>query len=838
LKAPAWQRFGQWRQAEGLPQESIFTLIQSGDGYIWMGTKGGLTRFDGVRFTTFDDRDPRQLRDNEVWSIAEAKDGGIWAATYGGGVSRYRNGEFTVYTAEQGLVSDYAAVVCADAQSGVWVGTDRGLTLIKDGRFTSFSTKEGLPGNVVRGLFTDKDGSVWIGTSKGGIARHHQGRLETVSFDGPPLTGEVRWFWRAPDETLWIATYEGIARVQGRQLTLYTTADGLPINRFRQIGAAPDGGLLVASEHGIDRLTVDGARIVAEPVLDDVSGMAFCTDHEGSLWVGTFIDGLQRLRKGLFATYSHTEGTGGYTAAVLEDRAGAMWMGTRKGVNRLAGGTSQMYGEAHGLPKASVYALLEDVGGHLWVGTGSGVYRSADAPACGGGATCRPRFHVVEISSIGRPYTRVLFADRDGGVWIGMDQEGAARYRDGSISVYTVKDGLANNSVRAITQDAEGALWIGTRGGGISRLLGGTFKTYTVADGLAGDSVQALSIDSGGSVWVATRQGLSRFRDGRFQSYTVNDGLFVNYAYSFAEDAQGYLWMGSAKGVSRVRKQDFDEVAAGKRRAVGADGFRFEHGLRGQPVAGSHPAVIRSARDGRLWFATSTGVSVIDPAQLSRNTHVPPVHVEVVTVDDEARRPFGVLEAPPGRGDVSFHYTALSFVAPEKMRFKYRLEGFDSHWVDAENRRVAYYTNLPPGRYRFRVAASNNDGVWNETGAEVSLDLAPRFYQTYWFYALCIAGIGALGAGTQRLRVLALQARERELKVRVEEAVAHIKRLRGLLPICASCKKIRDDRGYWKQMEIYIHEHSEADFSHSICPDCMKALYPEYAVDVPKDPVT
>jgi ligand-binding sensor domain-containing protein len=826
LKPPEWQRFGIWRQADGLPQESVFALLQSRDGYLWMGTKGGLTRFDGVRFTTFDDRDPRQLHDNEVWSIAEAKDGSIWAATYGGGVSRYQNGDFTVYTSARGLVSDYAAVVAADTEGGMWVGTDRGVTHIQDGKLTSFTTQEGLPGNVIRAVYADGDGSVWIGTSKGGVARYDHGRVETLAFDGPPLTGEVRCFWRASADTLWIATYDGIAKVEGRKLTLYTADDGLPVTRIRQISGSPDGGLLIGSEHGLDHVAFENGRLIVTPVLGDTSTMSFCFDHEGSLWVGTFLDGLQRLRKGLFASYSAVEGMGGYTAAVLEDRAGAIWLGTRKGVGRLANGRADLYDETNGLAKSSVYALLEDAQGHLWVGTSAGVYRSEGA-ACALEGACHPRFSAVEVPGLGHPYTRVLYQDRAGGVWIGTDQEGLARWRDGAFEVYGVKEGLANGSVRAIAQDREGALWIGTRGGGVSRLKDGAFKTYTMADGLAGDSVQALYLDVDGALWVATRQGVSRYRDGRFTTYTVNEGLFVNYVYSFAEDGRGYLWMASARGVSRVRKSDFDDLGTGKIHTLAADGYRFEHGLRGQPVAGSHPAAIR-ARDGRLWFATSTGVSVLDPGQLSHNANVPPVHVEAIVVDDKELRPASGLEVLPARGTVAFRYTALSFVAPEKVRFKYRLDGFDGDWVDAENRRVAYYTNLPPGRYHFRVTASNNDGVWNESAASVDLRLLPRFYQTYWFYGLCVAGIGALGAGTQRLRMRVMQARQKELALRVEEAVAHIKRLRGLLPICASCKKIRDDKGYWNQMETYIQNNSEADFSHSICPTCMEKLYPEY----------
>jgi hypothetical protein len=309
----------------------------------------------------------------------------------------------------------------------------------------------------------------------------------------------------------------------------------------------------------------------------------------------------------------------------------------------------------------------------------------------------------------------------------------------------------------------------------------------------------------------------------------VNQGLYANYSYALLEDGQGYLWMESARGVFRVLKQELDDVAEGRAPRVRSDAFSVEHGFHCTVgVAGSSPAAFRAA-DGRLWFGTNDGLSVVDPRKLVPNPLPPPIHIETVTVDEKTFDAWSPIAAAPGRGEVSIQYAGLSFLAPEKMRFKYRLEGYDHDWVEAGARRVAYYTNIPPGRYHFRVMGSNNDGVWNETGAARDLSLAPHFYQTRWFIGLGVAAIALVGAGSQMWRLRRLKASERELSRRVEESLSHIKTLRGLLPVCASCKKIRDDKGYWNQMETYIQANSEADFSHSVCPECMQKLYPDYA---------
>jgi ligand-binding sensor domain-containing protein len=823
-ETPAWYRFGSWRQAEGLPQDTIFDILQSRDGYLWLGTRGGLVRFDGVRFTTFHDGDPDRLRDNEVWSLAEAADGSIWASTYGGGVTRFQDGRFTVYTQEQGLINDYVAVVLGDRDGSVWIGTDRGLSRFKDGAFTNYKIAEGAVSPAVRGLHLDDDGTLWIGTNHGGIHRLQDGKVEPVPLTGARPANEVRWFWRDAQQTLWIGTYDGLLRLEGERLIGYTPADGLSSERIRKLADDGHGGVWIVSDRGLDRMTWDGRAPHFTQVLASVDAGGLCFDREGSLWVGSLLEGLTRLREGVVTTYLPSDGLADYyVGSVIEDRGGRVWIGTRRGLNSLYDGRIVTHDD---IPKKDVLTLVEDHEGRIWVGMEVGLFRSKGRATCPG---CRPVFEPVVNPQIERQNVRALFEDRDHAMWAGLHQQGLVRYAGNEVRTYTTADGLANNAVRAMAQDRAGALWIGTRGGGLSRLQDGRFQTFTKKDGLAGDGVQVLHIDADDTLWIATRQGISRYKDGRFSKLTVNQGLYANYSYALLEDGQGYMWMESARGVFRVSKKELDDVAEGRSPRVQSEAFSVEHGfLCTVGVAGTSPAAFRG-HDGLLWFGTSDGLSVVDPQRLQPNRLAPPIHIETVTVDGKPFEAQGRIEAAPGRGEVSIQYAGLSLLAPEKMQFKYRLEGYDHDWMDAGPRRVAYYTNIPPGRYHFRVIGSNNDGVWNETGAAVDLTLAPHFYQTRWFVVLGVAAIALVGAGSQMWRLRRLKASERELSRRVEESLSQIKTLRGLLPVCASCKKIRDDKGYWNQMETYIQANSEADFSHSVCPECIQKLYPDYA---------
>jgi hypothetical protein len=469
------------------------------------------------------------------------------------------------------------------------------------------------------------------------------------------------------------------------------------------------------------------------------------------------------------------------------------------------------------LRKAHIRAL-ESHRGDLWIGSDLGLYvhrRGAFEPfGAGAGLPDSP--------------VRALLHDRAGTFWVGTDGAGLARLVDGRFVLLRAADGLAGNRVRFIHEDRRGRLWIGCYGG-LSLLEGGRFVNFGPAQGLTDGLVRSVYEDSSGVMWIGTYGGgLFRFADGRFVRFGGKEGLPSEILYGIAEDAAGNLWMSHNKGVFRVSRAALDERARGGTGRLQPAAFGVDE-MKGNECNGGNPAVVRM-EDGTLWFPTLKGAARVDPQRLPRNGVPPAVVIEGLTVDGQpAGEPARV---PPGRHHLEFRFAAPSFLAPARVRVAYQLEGFDSRWLDAGSRRVAYYTNLPPGSYRFRVTATNEDGVASEAGASFALEKQARLHQRPGFWVAVAAGLALLGFGAYRARTSQLRAHERELEARVAAALADVKVLSGLLPVCASCKKIRDDRGYWTQIESYIREHSEADFSHGICPECLTRLYPEQAARV------
>jgi len=335
---------------------------------------------------------------------------------------------------------------------------------------------------------------------------------------------------------------------------------------------------------------------------------------------------------------------------------------------------------------------------------------------------------------------------------------------------YTVKEGLSHDSVRGIYEDEQGYLWIATRGGGLNRFKDGKFTTYTTRDGLGSNDVLTLYGDNEGSLWVGTRGGgLNRLKEGRWTLYTSKDGLFKDYIYQILEDGKGNLWMSSSEGVFRVSKRELDDFAQGKRQFITSVSYNTENGLNAANCEGGVQPGGWKSRDGRLWFSTTGGLAMIDPEHLKINVKPPPVRIEEILVDNLPIELRQGMRLPPGKERFEIHYTGLSFLTPSKVKFKYKLEGYDKDWVDTGGRRVAFYTHLPPGSYRFRVTACNNDGVWSRGGASFDFYLEPHFYQTIHFYSLCLLAVAFMGTSLYRLRISKMRARQHELMRLVKE---------------------------------------------------------------------
>ncbi len=811
-----------WDEDEGLPQNSVGAMVQTRDGYLWLGTQEGLARFDGVCFTVFDSAVVPELVVNDISALLEAPDGGLWIGTVGGGLVRYAVGRFVRYGEDQGLADATVTGLVAAGAGALWVGTDQGLYRLSGERFTPQAPAGDRPGGeVVSALLRDRSGR------------------------------------------LWCATKAGLALRTGATWRLFTTADGLPHDSVHVL-AEDAGGLWAGTAGGLARLSNGAAARFQAPDEDPTLAVrSLLIDKHGALWAGT-VEGLLRIHAGAGGALTvERESFGAPVVSLLEDREGSLWIGTDgSGLTRLRAGPAITFGAAQGLTDLQTYAVTGGSAGDLWVGTSPGaVFRLRQGRLTEIPSPTARRSQLV----------RSLLVTRDRALWIGSD-DGLYRWDGARFTAYGAAQGLPPFSVRVLREDGEGILWVGTDGGGLARLAGGRFEILTERDGLAGNQVRAIRIARGGGLWIGTYGGLSLLRGGRFTNYTTaqglptrlvrtlledpdgtlwigtyggglarlrggrittyrrRDGLLSDVIFEILDDRHGRLWFSCNLGVFRVERRQLEEFADGRRAQLASRAFGKADGMGSRECSGGKSAGWRSA-DGRLWFPTVAGLVMFDPAREPRNEIPPPVVIEAADVDGRrlaAGEP-AVLAAGSRRIELSF--TALSFVAPERNRFRYRLEGFDEEWLEAEPNRDAVYTHLPPGAYRFQVVAANSDGVWNDEGASFAFRVAPFSYQTGTFYVLAVLAAVLVPFGAYAWRTRQLRARERELRRRVEEATARLKVLSGLLPICASCKNIRDDGGYWQQIEAYIRDHTDADFSHAICPDCMARLYPD--LDLP-----
>jgi signal transduction histidine kinase/streptogramin lyase len=491
--------------------------------------------------------------------------------------------------------------------------------------------------------------------------------------------------------------------------------------------------------------------------------LAMYEDREGDLWVGTDSAGLHLLRDQKFITYTTSDGlSGNFVRCVFQSPNGELWIGTDgAGLNRRTASGFEHFSTAEGLSSNVILSLAGGAGGDLWIGTPNGLNLLHQT-----GTEKRQVRRFTSADGLPDDFIRSLYSDRDGSLWIGT-RHGLAHLAAGKFTSFSSMDGLGSDFIGAIQRDGtppgslSGSLWIGTSAG-LSRMHGGAFTNYMVAQGLSNNTVTAIAGDTTGTLWLGTNGGgLNRLRPAAQEKAAIHAFPFSSQAlpgtiYGILEDRGGNLWLSSKTGIFRVSIARLN--AAGGDSPIEVTAYGTADGMNIRECSGSgHPAAWKLA-DGSLWFATLDGVSFVDPAHTPENRVPPPVEIEKILVDDRVRNVRGELKIKPGANRLEFQYAGLSFVAPQKVRYRYQLEGFDRGWIEAGSRRAAFYTNLPPGSYRFRVLAANNDGVWNTAGASVGLRLLPHFYQTWWFYSALALALLALGYLIYRWRVVQVEA--------------------------------------------------------------------------------
>ena len=752
----AQYRFDSWTTDNGLPQVSVNSILQTRDGFLWLTTFGGLARYDGLRFQVYNSGNTKGLRTSRFLNLFEDIEGNLWITTEGQGITRYRDGSFTTYTTENGLPGNLIRRMDKDANGDFLLEVGEQILRWKDEAFVSYTPADGEPTKNI--LQRTRSGAVWY-LENSRLRKFENGRITT---DYAPNFSVLRVFEDSQGR-LWI-TRNGrnlLSMLKDGKLTNYLEKDGYPEFRFGTVFEDWQGGIWFATRSGLIRYqdekftryqTADGL------ISDDLTHVY--QDREGTIWVGTS-GGLSRLTERTVTAYSTQNGLAADNVyPIYQDRSGKIWIGSWAGLTVYENGVFQNVGERYSVADQNITALFEDREGTFWIGNWAGEIKQVKGDS------------VTTISPGNKTTVRVIYQDRAGTMWFGTSDgllkgtkdEGKGMNDTENFSFIrhpsSVIPDLAGKEIFAIREDRRGQLWIGTSAGLII-YRDNVFTPLTEADGIAGGIVRSIYEDADGALWIGMYDsGLYRFKDGRFTHFTTNEGLFDNGAFQIIEDGGEQFWISCNLGIYRVRKSELNDFADGQIEKVISIPYNKRDGmLNSECNGGASPAGIK-ALDGRIWFPTQKGIAVINPETVPFNSHPPPVVIESLVVDT---KPFALLspvKIEPGQTNLEIHYAGLSFINPELVKFKYKLEGLDEDWIDATTRRTAFYSHLPPGKYLFTVIAANRDGVWNEQGAKLEITVVAPFWRTDWFIALAALAVIATVFSVFRLRENELKRRQ------------------------------------------------------------------------------
>lgn len=752
-----------WQTDDGLPQNSVRAIAQTADGFLWLGTDNGLARFDGSEFTVFNQANHPELHSDHITKLIAGRGNRLWLVA-GGALYSYHAGTFQRHPGLdrfsshgiRALAQDRAgrlliaaatgiyrvpptgevetlivpnnnwptenSYVAAPASGPAWVSHNNQLYQLTEDQFAlRLSLKE-----AVTSLAVGDANEIYCGLSDGSVIRlRKDGETDRIAGKSPSVEGVL-----VDDRgNLWINA--GALQI-------------VPRDRSRQTIALSAGG--------------------ADPRI-----LALYSDRENSVWVGAEGNGVFRLRRQPLTVEAATRGRA--ITSVMQDAAGYLWLGTKAQGHLVGRDGRWSSGRIPG--SAAALSLFQKSDRWIFLGSnGSGLWR------LGGEVWNRVRGSRAQI-------VQALFEDHRGRVWIGSRNSGVEVLENERISKLPALEALDSKAVRCFAEDAANDIWIGTADG-LYRLRESGLQRLSTADGLGANSVLSLRADSAGAVWIGTAGGgLTRHAANRLATLTTRRGLLDDVVAQILEDGHGNLWIGSNRGLFRMEKQKLNDALDGRARLVEGKSFGRTHGMLNLECTGGFQPNSAMAADGRLWFSTVDGAVVVDPDELSINPLTPPVHIQRVMLDGEEAAgddhergllvsglPNGVptvaktMTVPPGIRRLEIDYTGLSLAAPDEVRFKYRLAGYDDGWTDAGSRRTAYFTGVPPGEYQFQVMAANGDGLWNPNPASLGLSIQPALWQHPWFRGAAVLMFVAAAIGLHHARLRRLHQMQ-ELRLRI-----------------------------------------------------------------------
>ena len=736
-----------WRAEDGLPQESVWAITQTKDGYLWIGTGGGLARFDGVRFELYGIQDG--LPSMQIRSLLEDHSGSLWIGT-ANGVSRLKGGKFTSWTRPDGLSGESVNQLVEDGAGNIWIGSNLGLSRCRDEKLEKIGVEAGLGDVDVRAVITDRATNVWVSLVKEGMLRFDGEKFLPAKAD--PELRQLRPYRLLRDHlgNIWAATVGRIYCIGETNWTSYGAAEGLPEVLITCLAECQDGTLWAGtSDQGISFLSAGkfyGVRH-ADGLSDDAV-RSIIQDSEGNIWAGTRAEGLNRLRPRILTTQKLFDGTTEVQPISLaETEDGSFWVGTiGHGLYRFQGNHQEVLLRDELLPgNLQVSVLLSAHDGSLWIVGGSTLFHWHN-----GTLKAECQVHGVQT----------LCEDQDGSILLGNERGGVQRYAQGALA--TVINKINGVAISSLVPSANGGLWIATYSHGLAYWIGGNLKMFGRADGLQSDLLRVLYLDKQNLLWIGTEGGgLSRMKNGQIASFGKAQGIPDQTILQVLEDEQGMLWLGTQHGIFRVSCAALADVAAGSAERVYPQYFGRYEGMLTEQCSGNPGAGLKT-HAGLICFSTGRGVVTIDPKQTYENQSPPSVSIERVLINNRPAEfhevtngtangmAESILQIPPDNQRVEFIFTGLSFASPERVKFRCRLDGFDTSWNDAGAQRSVYYTHLPAGNYTFRVTAHNGNGVWSRDAASLEITVPPFFWQRKLFVVFMVLLFALIVGGMAR----------------------------------------------------------------------------------------
>jgi ligand-binding sensor domain-containing protein len=733
-----------WTKGDGLPQNSVLAIAQTFDGYLWFGTMEGLARFDGRDFRVYNVRNTPEFKVHHISSLLADQDSTLWIGTAGGGALALKNGSFHPLKGEKAVSQAYITDFYRDSNGALWVASNMGLMLVqKDSVRRIFSTADGIPYTMAECVESAPDGKLIVTTKKGIFALEGDCFVPYQPLEQLQAHPLCMYVDRNSGE-LWLGTYQnGVFCLREGILTHYDVKDGLASNTVTRIFKDQRGSLWAGTLPGGLNRIVRGA-VATYGSRDGLSGdevTSLFEDREGNLWVGVSTGGVNRFVNSKFTTYKiGTTATQNMVWTLWEDRDGTVFAGNAEGeIHSLQGDKFRPYPGIKNPLEGMATSYCRDHAGSLWIGTSKGLYRFS-----GGTAKHYP---------IG--YVRTLSEDGSGRLWIGLAR-GLYVFSNGKLEESALSPPAKEVDVRFVFEDRGKNVWIGTRGEGLLRApkpntgvmstdLKGLRRMWaTGKEGFGSSWVSSIFEDADGTIWATGyNAGILVIQNDSVSILGFDKGIPEYALHNVIDDGLGNLWLSTNNGVYRASKDDVLRVLSGKIARLPYAAFGTSDGMTSDECNGGFFNSAFKGTDGRIWFPTVSGVIMVNPAVLSQNDVPPRVAIARVSVDRQDVTDLLNPELPPGEGDLEFQFAGLSFSSPDHVKYKFMLQGYNADWVDADSRREAYYTNISPGTYTFRVEACNADGVWSEAGASYAFTLAPHFHQTIWFYLLC--ALGALG---------------------------------------------------------------------------------------------